>query len=79
MIVGSIPAAVRAEGTQAVSDYKAALGFEQLLAGELVKALTSGSESLADGPYALPVQEALTTAVAGNLGLAQQLYKDLRS
>ncbi|HWK26611.1 MAG TPA: hypothetical protein VNS09_08615 [Solirubrobacter sp.] len=78
MIAGSIPADVRASGTQAVSDYKAALGFEQLLAGQLVKELATSSQSLSDGPYAQPVQEALTTALTGNLGLAQQLYKDLR-
>jgi hypothetical protein len=69
---------VRAAGTKAVENYKAALGFEQLLAGELVKDMVGSSGPLADGPFALHMQDALTGALVGGrgLGLAQQLYRD---
>jgi len=33
----SLPADIRAAGTDAVKDYKTAVGFEQMLAGQLVK------------------------------------------
>ena len=74
-----LPADVRAAGTQATKDYKAALGFEQLLAGELVKELVPRDGPLADGPYATQMQDALTGALTGGqgLGLARQLYKEM--
>jgi hypothetical protein len=58
--------------------YRAALGFEQILLGELVQAMVPDG-ALADGPYAAPAQEALTSALvaAGGVGLAAQLYPQL--
>ena len=77
----SLPADVRAAGTDAIKDYKAAVGFEQMLAGQLVKAMAGDSGPLAEGPFALQMQETLSTAlVTGRgLGLAQQLYKEMQS
>ena len=77
----AIPTDVRTAGTQAVQDYKAAVGFEQMLAGQLVKEMVGSSEALADGPYAFHMQDALTGALTGGrgLGLAQQLYKEMQS
>ncbi len=77
----SLPADVRAAGTDAIKDYKAAAGFEQMLAGQLVKAMAGDSGPLAEGPFALQMQETLSTAlVTGRgLGLAQQLYKEMQS
>ena len=77
----SIPTDVTTAGTQAVKDYKAAVGFEQMLAGQLVKEMVGSSGELADGPFAMPMQDALTGALTGGrgLGLAQQLYKEMRS
>jgi lysozyme family protein len=75
----ALPAAVR-NGTSADKDaYKAALGFEQILLGQLVgEMLPEGT--LTDGPYAAPMQDALTSGLIANggLGLAAQLYPSLR-
>jgi hypothetical protein len=77
----SLPADVRSAGSQAVKDYKAAAGFEQLLAGQLVKEMVGSSGPLAEGPFATHMQDALTGALTDGrgLGLAQQLYKEMRS
>jgi hypothetical protein len=77
----TLPADVRAAGTKAVENYKAALGFEQMLAGELVKDMVGTSGPLADGPFAMHMQDALTGALVGGrgLGLAQQLYREMHS
>ena len=72
-----LPADVRSAGAQAIKDYKAALGFEQLLAGQLVKEMSPQDGPLADGPYATQMQDAMAGAVAGGLGLARQLYKEM--
>jgi hypothetical protein len=76
----SLPADVRAAGTSAVKDYKTALGFEQMLAGQLVKSMVSEG-SLGEGPYASTMQDTLTTALCGGqgLGLARQIYKEMQS
>ncbi|HEX6021293.1 MAG TPA: hypothetical protein VFZ00_04805 [Solirubrobacter sp.] len=76
----SIPADVRAAGADAVSNYKAAAGFEQLLAAQLVKAMTDNSP-LGEGPYAVQMQDTLSTALVSGpgLGLARQLYKEMQS
>jgi Rod binding domain-containing protein len=77
----SLPADVRAGGTQAKQDFKAALQFEQMLVGELVKEMVPKDGPLTEGPYASTMQDTLTTAMVGGqgLGLAQQLYKEMRS
>jgi hypothetical protein len=76
----SLPADIRTAGPGAVKDYKAALGFEQMLAGQLVKSMVSES-SLGEGPYASTMQDTLTTALCGGqgLGLARQIYKEMQS
>jgi Rod binding domain-containing protein len=76
----SVPTEVRAAGTAAVADYKAAVGFEQMLAGQLVKSMVSDS-SLGEGPYASTMQDTLTTALTSGhgLGLARQIYKEMQS
>ena len=77
----SLPADVRAGGTQAKHDFKAALQFEQMLVGELVKEMVPKDGPLTEGPYASTMQDTLTTAMVGGqgLGLAQQLYKEMQS
>jgi hypothetical protein len=74
----ALPAAVR-NGTQADKDaYKAALGFEQILLGQLVgDMLPEGT--LTEGPYAQPMQDAFTSGLIadGGIGLAAQLYPSL--
>jgi Rod binding domain-containing protein len=44
-----IPASVRNGSAQDKKDYTAALGFEQMLVGELTKAMTSTADPVGDG------------------------------
>ena len=83
----SLPADVRNAGTQAIKDYKAALGFEQMLVQQLVQSMAgdgsddSGDNPLTQGPYASTLQTTLSEALTSNggLGLAQQLYKGMQT
>ena len=77
----SLSVDVRAVGTSAVKEYKAALGFEQMLVGQLVKGMASESSELGSGPYADTMQDAMTDALTGGqgLGLARQIYKEMQS
>jgi Rod binding domain-containing protein len=81
----AIPASVRSGSTELRNTdkqaYKAALGFEQLLVGQMVKSMTGDTGPLAEGPYADTMQTSLTSAIegAGGLGLAQSLYKEIKA
>ena len=77
----SLPADVRSAGVQAQKDYKAALGFEQMLVGQLVKEMVPKDSEMSDSPYASTMQDTLSTALVGGqgLGLARQLYKEMQS
>ena len=77
----SLPADIRTAGTHAIKQYKAALGFEQMLVGQLVKGMVSESSSLGEGPYASTMQDTLTSALVGGqgMGLARQIYKEMQS
>jgi Rod binding domain-containing protein len=72
-----LPREVRAGSTADKQAYKAALGFEQVLLGELVKEM---SPSLTDGPRGDAVADAMTEALtsAGGIGVAPQLYSTLK-
>jgi hypothetical protein len=75
----ALPAAVR-DGSKADREaYEAALGFEQILLGQLVGELLPEGE-LTEGPRAAAMQDAFTTGLVANggLGLAAQLYPSLR-
>ena len=74
-----LPRAVRDGSADDKQTYKAALGFEQLLVGQLVQEMTKSS-SLAEGPRATAVADAMTDALAGagGLGLAPQLYAAMK-
>jgi Rod binding domain-containing protein len=75
----ALPAAVRNGSAKDKEAYKAALGFEQVLLGQLVKSMASDGP-LSEGPYAAPVQDALTGGLVNNggLGLATDLYRALK-
>jgi Rod binding domain-containing protein len=75
----ALPASVRAGSAKDKDAYRAAMGFEQVLLGTLVKSMVSEGP-MADGPYAAPVQEAFTGSLVagGGLGLGTQLYRALR-
>jgi Rod binding domain-containing protein len=74
----ALPAGVRNGTAEDKDAYKAALGFEQVLLGQLVKSMASDGP-LAEGPYAAPVQDALSSGLIANggLGLARDLYRAL--
>jgi hypothetical protein len=75
----ALPAAVR-DGSNADRDaYTAALGFEQILLGQLVGELLPEGE-LTEGPRAAAMQDAFTSGLVANggIGLAAQLYPSLR-
>ena len=76
----ALPREVREGSAADKKSYKAALGFEQLLVGELVQTMTKGS-SLAEGPRAGAIADAMTDALqgAGGLGLAPQLYAAMKA
>jgi Rod binding domain-containing protein len=77
----SLPTEVRRGTTQDKQDYKTALGFEQMLVGELVKSMAGTTGPLAEGPYASQMQDTMSSALVGGsgFGLAQQLYKEMQS
>jgi hypothetical protein len=74
-----LPAGVRVDSAADRETYRAALGFEQLLLGELVKAMVPEG-TLTEGPYAATVQDTLAGGIvaSGGLGLGAQLYPMLR-
>ena len=76
----ALPAAVRSGSDQDKTTYKAALGFEQVMLGELVGEMTKGTPSLTEGPRADAVNDALTEALAagGGIGLARQLFTTMQ-
>jgi hypothetical protein len=74
----ALPAAVR-EGSKADREaYTAALGFEQILLGQLVGEMLPEGE-MTEGPRAA-MQDAFTSGLIANggIGLAGQLYPSLR-
>jgi hypothetical protein len=75
----ALPADVR-NGSKADREaYTAALGFEQILLGQLVgEMLPEGA--MTEGPHAASMQEAFTGGLVANggIGLAAQLYPALR-
>ncbi len=77
----ALPAAVRTGSASDKQAYKAALGFEQMLVEQLVKSMAGDSGPLSQGPYAETMQTSLSSAItgAGGLGLAQQLYKEIKA
>jgi Rod binding domain-containing protein len=72
-----LPREVRSGSSADKQAYKAALGFEQVLLGELVKEM---APSLTDGPRGDAMQDAMTQALtdAGGVGVAAQLYTTLK-
>jgi hypothetical protein len=75
----ALPAAVR-EGSKADREaYTAALGFEQMLLGQLVGEMLPEGE-MTEGLRAAAMQDAFTSGLIANggIGLAGQLYPSLR-
>jgi hypothetical protein len=73
-----LPDSVRNASPAKQNDYRAALGFEQLLVQQLATTVTSTTQDALggeDNPYASMLPDALTSSImsAGGLGLASQL------
>ncbi|MEZ5120066.1 MAG: hypothetical protein R2736_00555 [Solirubrobacterales bacterium] len=76
MVAPTLPADVRAAGSEARARYAAALSFERQLTAQLAKQLTAtAGDALGSGPYAQLLPEALADSItaAGGLGLARGL------
>ncbi len=76
----ALPASVR-EGSKADRQaYTAALGFEQMLLGQLVGEMLPKGTTMTDGPHAAAMQDAFTGGLIANggIGLAAQLYPSMR-
>ena len=77
----ALPADVRRGTSKDKENYKAALGFEQMLVQQVVQSMAGDDQDspLAQGPYASTMQTSLADALTANggLGLAQQLYKEM--
>ena len=76
----ALPREVRSGSAEDKRAYKAALGFEKVMLGELVRELTKSTPSLAQGPRADAVTDAMTDALssAGGIGLAPHLFKTVQ-
>jgi hypothetical protein len=76
----ALPAAVRAGSAQDQAAYRSALGFEQVLLGQLVEAIVPQDSALADSPYAGAVKDAFAQGLVdqGGIGLAQQLFTTMQ-
>jgi hypothetical protein len=76
----ALPASVRNGSAADKSDYQAALGFEQVLLGQLVEAMVPEGSTLAEGPYAGAVKDAFAQGLvdSGGIGLGAQLFETMQ-
>jgi hypothetical protein len=72
----ALPAAVRTGSAATKQDYQAAMGFEQVMLGQLVKEMLPQDSELTDGPYGDEMQQAMTSSLVdgGGIGLGRQLF-----
>jgi hypothetical protein len=76
----ALPASVRTGSAQDRQDYRTAMGFEQVLLGQLVQEMVPEDSEMAQGPYADAVRDAFAQGLtdAGGLGLGAQLFETMR-
>ena len=76
----ALPAAVRSGTAEDKQRYQAALGFEQVLLGQLVQSIVPEDSDLASSPYAGAVKDSFAQGLAnaGGVGLAQQLFETMK-
>jgi hypothetical protein len=72
----ALPAAVRDGDSATKQDYQAAMGFESVMLGQLVKEMLPQDSSLSSGPYGDEIQQAMTGSLVdgGGIGLGRQLF-----
>jgi hypothetical protein len=76
----ALPAGVRSGAAKDKQQYTAALGFEQVMLGQLVQEMIPPDSALATGPYADSVRDAFAQGLtdAGGVGLAAQLFHTMQ-
>ena len=76
----ALPTDVRSGSADDKKAYKAALGFEQVMLGQLVKAMVPEDSGLASGPYGSAVTDAFAQGISnsGGVGLAAQLFQTMQ-
>ena len=76
----ALPATVRAGSAEDQRSYRSALGFEQVMLGQLVESIVPADSALADSPYAGAVKDSFAQGLAGagGIGLAQQLFETMQ-
>jgi Rod binding domain-containing protein len=76
----ALPAAVRDGSARDKRSYSAALGFEQVMLGQLVKAMVPEDSGLAAGPYGSAITDAFAQGISnsGGVGLAAQLFQTMQ-
>jgi hypothetical protein len=74
----ALPAEVRAGSVSEQKAYRAALGFERILMGELVQDMTKAG-GLDSSPRAGAIEDAMSDALmgGGGLGLGLKLFRDM--
>ena len=76
----ALPASVRTGSAQDRQQYSAALGFEQVMLGQLVHSMLPEDSELTQGPYGDAVRDAFAQGLAdsGGVGLAAQLFQTMQ-
>jgi hypothetical protein len=76
----ALPAVVRSGSAADQRAYRSALGFEQVMLGQLVEAIVPQDSALAGSPYAGAVKDSFAKGLvdSGGIGLAQQLFETMQ-
>jgi hypothetical protein len=76
----ALPADVRNGSAKDQQAYRTALGFEQVMLGELMKSMVPEDSEMGQGPYAGTIQEAFGTSLIANggIGLGAQLFRTMQ-
>jgi Rod binding domain-containing protein len=76
----ALPASVRTGSAEDKQRYQSALGFEQVMLGQLVEAIVPKDSSMADSPYAGAVKDSFAQGLvqSGGIGLAKQLFETMQ-
>jgi Rod binding domain-containing protein len=76
----ALPAAVRSGSAADQRAFRSALGFEQVMLGQLVEAIVPQDSALADSPYAGAVKDSFAQGLvdSGGIGLAKQLFETMQ-
>jgi hypothetical protein len=76
----ALPTSVRTGSAEDKQRYESALGFEQVMLGQLVEAIVPEDSSISDSPYAGAVKDSFAQGLvnSGGIGLAKQLFETMQ-